>query len=135
MSSSVACIIYNKGKLFIAHRNPVGDMGDRWEFPGGKVEDGESDETTIEREMKEEFGVTAVPGKKIANASFCHKDKEFFLNAYLVNILEDGIDVPFVLSEHTEYKWVLPEEIPVDNFVDSDLKILPSVLKYLENNK
>lgn len=135
MSSSVACIIYNNGKIFIAHRLPGGDMGDRWEFPGGKVEPGEGDAVTVEREMSEEFGVKAVAGKKISSTSFVHNGKECFLNAYLVTLANDGMEAPFSLSEHSEYKWVSPEEIPVSNFVDSDLKILPDVLSYLEKNK
>ena len=76
MSSSVACIIYKNGKVLIAHRNPTGDMGNRWEFPGGKVDEGETDEISIIREMSEEFGVKAVPGKKIASTTFYHKNKE-----------------------------------------------------------
>ena len=51
MNVSVACIIFNGEKILIAKRNPVGDMGNRWEFPGGKVDPGESDFQTIVREM------------------------------------------------------------------------------------
>ena len=54
------------------------------------------------------------------------------LNAYLVQFDHNGIEKPYVLTEHTEYKWVLPEEIPNLNFVDSDLKIYPAVLEYLK---
>ena len=45
MSTSIACIIYDesKKKILIALRNPTGDMGNRWEFPGGKVDAGEKD--------------------------------------------------------------------------------------------
>lgn len=132
MSSSIACIIPNNGKILIALRNPVGDMGNRWEFPGGKVDPGETDEISIVREMKEEFDVNARPGEKIASCSFYHKNKECFLNAYFVYLEHDGIEKPYKLTEHQDYKWVYPKDIPVDNFVDSDLKILPDVLKALE---
>ena len=54
---SIACIAFNEKNVFIAHRNHVGQMGGRWEFPGGKVEDGETDEQSIIREFEEEFGV------------------------------------------------------------------------------
>ncbi|UKI52867.1 MAG: NUDIX domain-containing protein [Treponema sp.] len=132
MSSSIACIVYKNGKILIAHRIPKGDMGNRWEFPGGKLDAGEDDKTAIIREMDEEFGVKAVPGEKIASCSFVHKGKECFLNAYFVQLEHDGLEKPFVLTEHTEYKWVFPREIESLNFVDSDLKIYPEVLHFLE---
>ncbi len=132
MSNSVACIVYKNGKILIAHRIPKGDMGNRWEFPGGKVDDGETDQMTIVREMREEFGVKAEPGEKITSCSFFHKEKECFLNAYLVQLEHDGLEKPYILTEHTEYKWVFPKEIENLNFVDSDLKIYPDVLKFLE---
>lgn len=131
MSASIACIIYKEGKILIAHRNPVGDMGNRWEFPGGKVDAGETDQISIVREMEEEFGVKAVPGKMIASTKFFHKNKECTLNAYFVELEHDGIEKPYVLTEHTEYKWVDPKVIPELNFVDSDLQIYPEVLKAL----
>ena len=65
--TSIACIAFNDNKVLIAHRNPTGQMGGRWEFPGGKVEDGESEETAVAREFKEEFGVSITVGPKIAN--------------------------------------------------------------------
>lgn len=132
MNNSVACIIYKDGKVLVAHRIPKGDMGSRWEFPGGKVDKGEDDKTAIIREMREEFGVKAFPGEKISSCSFFHKNKECFLNAYSVQLEHDGIKKPFVLTEHTEYKWINPKEIEKLNFVDSDLKIYPDVMKYLE---
>lgn len=132
MSYSVACIVYKDGKILVAHRIPKGDMGNRWEFPGGKVDAGETDQMAIVREMREEFGVKAVPGEKITSCSFFHKEKECFLNAYLVQLEHDGIEKPYVLTEHTGYKWVFPKEIENLSFVDSDLKIYPDVLKFLE---
>lgn len=132
MSNSVACIVYKDGKILVAHRIPKGDMGNRWEFPGGKVDAGETDQMTIVREMGEEFGVKAVPGEKITSCSFFHKEKKCFLNAYLVQLEHDGLEKPYILTEHTEYKWVFPKEIENLNFVDSDLKIYPDVLKFLE---
>ena len=135
MGKSVACIIYKDGKVLIAHRNPTGDMGNRWEFPGGKVDEGETDEIAIVREMNEEFGVKAEVFEKITSTTFEHKGKNNILTAFLVSLEHDGIAKPFVLTEHTEYKWVEPSEIENLSFVDSDLKIYPEVLKFLRNKK
>ena len=135
MVEVVAALIWADNKFMICQRPAHKARALLWEFVGGKVEPGEGDGVTVEREMSEEFGVKAVAGKKIASTSFVHNGKECFLNAYLVTLANDGMEAPFSLSEHSEYKWVSPEEIPVSNFVDSDLKILPDVLSYLEKNK
>lgn len=134
-SVSVACIAVNNKKILIAHRNPTGAMGNRWEFPGGKVEENESDEETVVREFQEEFGITVKVIEKITENSFEHNGKKRSLHAYLITVPHDGGDVKYILSEHSEYKWVCVDEIPVDNFVDSDLKILSSVKEYLKEKK
>ena len=133
MNTSIACITYKEKKILIAHRNPGGAMGNRWEFPGGKVDPGETDEDSIIREMQEEFGVKAFVGNKIAETDFVHNEKKCQLNAYLVELEHDGIEKPFVLTEHSEYKWVFLDEINFLNFVDSDLKIFPKVKEVLSS--
>ena len=130
MGRSIACIDYRNGKIFIAKRQNIGVMGNRWEFPGGKLEDGEDYETAIKREMIEEFSVNVQVGEKIASASFEHNGKAFVVDAYIVKFEHDGMEKPFVLTEHTEYKWADISEIPNLNFVDSDLKLYPQILKY-----
>lgn len=130
MSRSIACIDYRDGKIFIAKRQPVGDMGGRWEFPGGKIEDGEDFKQAIQREMQEEFGVLVEVHNKITDSTFEHKGKECTLDVYEVSFPHDGIAKPFVLTEHTEYKWEYVENIKDLNFVDSDKKVLPEIVKY-----
>jgi 8-oxo-dGTP diphosphatase len=128
---SIACIAYEKGKILVARRNPVGDMGNRWEFPGGKVETGETDEQTIVREFYEEFGVTVEVGELIATGSFIHSGISSTLHAYRIKVPHPGTEIPYRLTEHSEYKWVVPEIIPSLNFVDSDMSIYPLILKNL----
>ena len=135
MSSSIACIYYKDNKLFIAKRQNSGQMGGRWEFPGGKLEEGESFEQAIKREMYEEFKIGVTVIEKITETQFVHNDKKCSLHAFAVEFEHDGIKTPFVLSEHTEYKWVDPSEIKKLNFVDSDLKIYKAVVKYLKGLK
>lgn len=132
MSSSIACIVYKNGLILVAHRNPVGDMGNRWEFPGGKIDPGEDANMAIVREMREEFGCVAVPGEKIGETSFTHKEKLCYVNAYAVELEHDGIEKKYELTEHTEYKWVKPSEIPSLAFVDSDLSLYPQVMEYIK---
>lgn len=133
MKRSIACIAYENGKVLIAHRNPTGQMGNRWEFPGGKVENGESDEISIIREMSEEFGINVQVISKITTGSFMHNGVESLLEVYLIKVPHDGSCTKYVLTEHSEYKWVNINDIPKDNFVDSDLSIYPEVVKFIEN--
>jgi len=131
MSESIACIDYRDGKFFIAKRQNVGDMGNRWEFPGGKIDPGEDCVQAIKREMQEEFSVDVEVYEKLGRCTFYHKDKECSVQAYRVHFAHDGMEKPFILTEHTDYKWVKPEEIKNLSFVDSDLNLLPQVLKNL----
>lgn len=132
---SIACIAYENGLIFVAHRQSGGDMGGRWEFPGGKVECGETDEQTVVREMTEEFGVTVDVGELIAESEFTHNGKKCLLHAYRIIMPHNGLTVPFKLTEHTGYEWVEPERIAALNFVDSDLRLYPQVLEYIASIK
>jgi 8-oxo-dGTP diphosphatase len=135
MKKSIACIAYKDKKILIAHRNNSGQMANRWEFPGGKVDEGETEIEAIHREMKEEFDVDVQVKEKIATSCFVHNEKKSLLEVYLVELSHDGIDKKYSLTEHSEYKWVDYKEIPVDNFVDSDLRVYPEVISFLERIK
>ena len=131
MSRSVACIDYRNGKILVAKRLNTGEMGGRWEFPGGKIEDVESYNQAICREIKEEFGCNVQVFEQLAEGSFIHSGKECSVTAFRVSFENDGITEPFELTEHTETKWVNPGEIRDLNFVDSDLGLFPQIKKAL----
>ncbi|MCR4580191.1 MAG: NUDIX domain-containing protein [Treponema sp.] len=131
MGGSIACIAFNNGKVFIAKRQMKGDMGGRWEFPGGKIENGESFELAIVREMQEEFGVKVTVGEKITSGQFEHAGKECTLDVFEVKFPHDGLKDHFVLTEHDDYRWACLEEIPQLDFVDSDLSVYPEVSAWL----
>ena len=133
-NTSVACIAFDERKVLIAHRNPGGQMGGRWEFPGGKVESGETDEEAIIREFLEEFGVDVKVGASVAETFFKHNDDIVALHAYQIFLPHNGMEKKFVLTEHSEYKWVELPEIPTLNFVDSDMLIFPFVAKFLADS-
>jgi 8-oxo-dGTP diphosphatase len=127
---SIACIAFEGRKVLIARRNPVGQMGGRWEFPGGKVEPGETEPEAVCREFREEFGIGVTAGDLIAEAVFKHNGDLFSLHAYCITVPHPGIEKKYELTEHTEYRWVALSEIPRLSFVDSDLLIYPQVVKY-----
>ncbi|MDR0689872.1 MAG: (deoxy)nucleoside triphosphate pyrophosphohydrolase [Spirochaetaceae bacterium] len=125
---SVAGIALEGGKFFIARRLPGGDLGEKWEFPGGKVEAGESDEDALIREYDEEFKVAIKPGVLLGSVSFDHHGITHTLRAY--RIYFSGKD--FTLREHTEWRWAGLEEMEKLDFADSDRKLFFYLKSYLQ---
>ncbi|MDR2020682.1 MAG: (deoxy)nucleoside triphosphate pyrophosphohydrolase [Treponema sp.] len=123
MAGSVAGIAVKDGRFFIAQRKAGGDLGGKWEFPGGKVEQGESDEEALRREYLEEFGVLVQTGPFLGSASFEHHGRTHIVNAYRVRL--PGGDL--TLHEHIRWRWADLEEIKTLDFAGSDLKLLPAL--------
>jgi 8-oxo-dGTP diphosphatase len=122
---SVAGIAVKGNKLFVARRRQGGDLGGKWEFPGGKVRAGESHSDTLKREYIEELSVPIEVGEKIGEAQFLHGNTRFFLSALRVVLQSDEIS----LKEHSEYRWVTIEELERLDFADSDRRIFPALEK------
>ncbi|MDR2093892.1 MAG: (deoxy)nucleoside triphosphate pyrophosphohydrolase [Treponema sp.] len=118
---SVAGIAIEGGKVFIARRLKSGDMGGKWEFPGGKVEGNETDEEALVREYEEEFGAAVRVGRHLGQTSFEHGGITRLLNAYRIYFT----DKIAVMREHTESRWVSFAELETLDFADSDFKLFP----------
>lgn len=129
-SRSAAGIVLKNNKVFIAFRIPGGEMGERWEFPGGKVEEGESYQDTLIREYREEFGVDVTVGRHIADARFDHAGKTVELSAYEVFLPENAGH--FTLSEHTDTRWASLAEVRTLPFVDSDMLLYEDVVRWAQ---
>lgn len=129
--NSVAGIAFVDGLIFIGRRLNTGVMGGRWEFPGGKVEDGETLEQALSREFDEEFSLPITIGDKIAEAVFYHNGIKVNLHAFSISFSTE--DINWVLTEHTEVNWVKLEQIENLNFVDSDLLLLNQIKSYFQN--
>jgi 8-oxo-dGTP diphosphatase len=127
MKQSIAGIIYENGKFLIGRRLPTGEMGGRWEFPGGKVDPGETPEIAIRREFREEMGIDVEPGDCIATARFENKSGPSALLAYAITIPSDA---PITLTEHSEIRWATLDEIEALPFVDSDRLLLPRIREW-----
>ena len=125
MKRSVAGIAVENGLVFIARRLSGGSMGDRWEFPGGKVEVGEADGIALKREYQEEFGLDVEVGVFLAQAVFDHGTDRFSLHAY--RVIMNG--TPRILTEHSEWRWANFQELESLYFADSDRKLFPALMK------
>ncbi|PNV62765.1 hypothetical protein C0033_06995 [Clostridium sp. chh4-2] len=118
MRRIIAAAIVKGEKILIAKRS-YGSLADYWEFPGGKVEDNESDESCLKREIMEELKVNLKMEKFLGEQRFCVEDKEYIMALYKAALLDDN----FQLSVHREIAWVEKGQIlkyklaPVDELL------------------
>ncbi|MDR0567951.1 MAG: (deoxy)nucleoside triphosphate pyrophosphohydrolase [Spirochaetaceae bacterium] len=120
---SVAGIAIEHGKILIARRLPGGVLGGKWEFPGGKVEPGETNEAALQREYMEELGVPVTVGPFLGTASFEYRGPHT-VYAYQVYLKRGD----FKLTAHTEWRWSSIAEIETLDFAESDRKLLPFLI-------
>ena len=120
MIDVVAAVIKKNNLYFIAQRNRNKHFAYFWEFPGGKVDDQETFENALKREIKEELSIDI----RILNhiASEKHKDEKIDVNVHYY--LCDPLDEKIFLSEHEDMKWV--KKIELNNFkmAPGDSKII-----------
>ncbi len=126
MKQSIAGIFYSDNKYLIGRRLPVGEMGGRWEFPGGKVDPGETPEVAILREFREEMNITVTIGECITTVGFNNRNGPVQLLAYRLYFPENP---EITLCEHSEIKWATMSEIEALEFVDSDRLLFPCLRK------
>ena len=103
MITVVAALIEKEGKYLIARRSTGSeDVLGKWEFPGGKVELGESEEQAIEREIKEEFEMDVIAIRYLTNNICEYPSKTIDLRLYECKYISGE----FHLHDHSEYKFV-----------------------------
>jgi mutator protein MutT len=123
----VAALFRKNGKYLLARRKPHKHLGGLWEFPGGKVNEGESEREAMRRQIKEEMGINAVVGDLIAQSTYQYCDMPL-LRIRLYDCKSE--DKTFSLSDHDAAKWVSLNEIqdiplsPADKSLVSQLKTL-----------
>ena len=101
----------------------------RFEFPGGKVEDGETPDETIVRELKEELDVEVIQSELIPFRNTVHDYPDFTVRMHFFII--DG-NPGYTLKEHCSAVWADADALPQLDWVDADREILQSLRGYLE---
>jgi A/G-specific adenine glycosylase len=102
-----AAVLRRDGKILLAKRPSKGLLGGMWEFPGGKVENGESLETCLAREILEELGVEVHISEAFGIYRHAYTHFRITLHAFLCELIS-GEPKPV---EAAELAWVLPEEL------------------------
>jgi len=123
----VAAVIHRDGLIFVARRSGGVHAG-KWEFPGGKVEPGESPEAALRREIDEEFGVTVAVGELLLRVPFAVAGTEFVLLAHSARHLA-GEYRPVA---HGAIDWVAPERLAILDLAPADKPVAAEVIRRSE---
>ncbi len=124
---SAAVIVDNDNKIVIAKRPKNSDMELLWEFPGGKLEEGETPEKALIRELKEELNIDAECDEMMHQETYQYPDKKVTL--YFIKVTDYKGEIEAL--EHEEIRWITMSEIDNYNFPPADdhfLEILKETL-------
>jgi 8-oxo-dGTP diphosphatase len=115
----VAAAVERDGRVLVVRRAPGQKLEGKWEFPGGKVEAGESEQAALEREMLEELGVYGTAGDFVGESAFAYAFGEVRLKLYRFNWLSGEM----TLTVHDQLDWVTPEALPYVDFAPADVPL------------
>jgi len=125
MTSVTAAIIIKDGKLLIAQRLKGDALAHKWELPGGKIEEGETPEECLERELLEEFSVQIKVGEFIIKSIYHYDHISIELLAFLI----EEIIGEFIINDHEEIEWISVDEVGYYDFADADKPIINEITK------
>lgn len=120
MKKVTAAVIQRDGKILIAQRGGSVPLGGKWEFPGGKMEPGETPEECLARELFEEFGITAEIGEFLCRSTNDDPSRPIELLAYWVSHTEGD----FIMRDHQRIAWVSPGELKDYEYPYADLAVV-----------
>ncbi|MFJ8503079.1 (deoxy)nucleoside triphosphate pyrophosphohydrolase [Streptomyces avermitilis] len=119
----VGAALLSGGRLLAARRSAPPELAGRWELPGGKVEPDETPEHALVRELREELGVTAEPGRRVPGE--WPLKPGYVLRVWTARLLA-GIPEP--LEDHDELRWLTPDQIWDVDWLDQDVAAVKAVL-------
>ena len=111
----VAAIIVKDDKIFATQRG-YGDFKDGWEFPGGKVEEGETPEEALVREIKEELDADIDVGVLFDTVEYDYPTFHLSMKCYLCSLRSDNI----LLKEHEAAKWLTKDTLDSVDWLPAD---------------
>lgn len=125
----VCAIVNNGGKILCTQRcrSSKPYISEHWEFPGGQVEEGESPESALIREIKEEMDWDIYVGRKLGSVDYEYPDFSITLTAYDCMARNTN----FKLLEHLDAKWLAPDELSSLNWTAADQPLMESIFHNL----
>lgn len=118
----VAAVIFSDDKIFATQRG-YGDFKDGWEFPGGKMEIGETPEEALKREIIEELETEITVGQLIDTVEYDYPTFHITMHCYKCSVEKGDL----VLKEHEAAKWLHKEDIQSVNWLPADKLIINKI--------
>jgi 8-oxo-dGTP diphosphatase len=121
MKRVVAALIHQDGKLLVCQRTRHQTMPLKWEFPGGKIEEGEQPRDALRRELEEELGIIATIGDELARIQHEYPgggmvELRFFIVRQYQGEVENRI--------FRDLQWAAPQDLPSYDFLEADLTLV-----------
>ncbi len=124
----VTCaIIFHENKILVTQRGSGMKQPFKWEFPGGKIEDGEMAETCILRELKEELHISVTLTGKLKECLFDYGDFQITLIPFTADFKSGTL----TLTEHMNFAWLSPDELTSLDWAPADVQVVGELLKSL----
>ena len=121
----VAAIIHKDGRIFATQRG-YGDWKDWWEFPGGKMEAGETPEEALKREIREELSTEIQLDKLFCTVEWDYPKFHLTMHCYLCSLLTEALH----LNEHDAARWLPKEELDSVQWLPADVQIIERLKQY-----
>jgi len=124
MKRVVAALIVQDGKILVCQRTKHQTMPLKWEFPGGKIEEGEQPRDALHRELEEELGIDAIIGDEVARIKHEYRSgNSVELRFYVVREFRGDLENRIF----RDMKWAERSELPAFDFLEADLKLVSDV--------
>lgn len=120
-----AGVIKDNDRVLITRRAPKENFAGGWEFPGGKIEAGETPQDCLARELKEELNLNVSVGKLCTEVNHNYGDISINLIAYYCTIIDGQIQV----SVHDKFKWVKINDLLEYDLLPADISIAEKVIE------
>jgi len=126
-SIEVVAAIIRKGDRIFATQRGYGDFKDYWEFPGGKMETGETPEQALVREIREELDAEIRIDKFLSTIEWDYPNFHLTMHCYVCSLVSNELH----LNEHEAARWLNKKEIHSVNWLPADDQLLPLIVKEL----
>ena len=126
-NKEVVAAIFRKENTIFATEKGYGEFKGYWEFPGGKVEPGESLEEALRREIREELQVEINIEEKFTELDYDYPHFHLTMHCYFCSVLSGEI----TLVEATDARWLKKEELNTVNWLPADISLIEELKKQL----